>query len=496
MKRVIWFLSISLLIFTFSQAVSAAPSFAAPFESEEMDTFIQSQMQRHNLPGVAVAVTKGDEIVYMKGFGKAARGQAMTPDTPLYIGSLSKSFTALAIMQLHEQGKLDIDMPVKVYLPEFVIADKTAMETITVRNLLNHASGLSDFSYIPQHGNNVSIMAGIRELGDAELSAPIGTKFQYFNTNYAILGAVIEKVSGLPYGEYIERNIYSPLGMENSFTDQSKAKKAGLPSGYTNLFGFSLARKQPFRQYDLPAGYLMMSVNDLSKYLRMQINNGTFNAVTLLTAKGVKEMHTPQPGLDVPYGMGWFIDDDFGTTLIEHGGTNENFHTSGMIFPEKDMTIAILVNKNSIFHALFSHPNLNYGVKGIAIGLPMPEHVFPLRVIGYLMLAGFLANTAITLRNLFRMGSWKASYAQKNRAGKFWDIGSHFVIPAALIILLPKGIEWFLNRGFTWQAGWAQAPDGMLWLWTGIVLDLVMGISKTITAIRSEGDQPRVIVEN
>ena len=496
MKRIIWFLSICLLVITSLQTVSAAPNPDAPFAAEALDTFIEAQMRRHNLPGVAVAVTEGDEIVYMKGFGMAAKGQAMTADTPMYIGSLSKSFTALAIMQLHEQGKLDIDKPVKTYLPEFVIADEAAMRSITIRNLLNHASGLSDFSYIPQHGNDVSIMDGIKEMGGAELTTPIGSTFQYFNSNYAILGAVIEKVSGMPYGEFIQESIYAPLGMENSYTDQSEAESAGLPSGYTNVFGFSLARKQPFRRYDLPGGYLMMSVRDLSKYLRMQVNNGTFNGVSILAPEWVEEMHTPQAGLDVPYGMGWFSYDDFGTRLIEHGGTNENFHTSGMIFPEKEMTIAILVNKNSILHALFSHQNLNYGVKGIATGLPMPREAIPLRLVGYVMLAGFLINIATSVRVFFKMDGWMQSFKKKKTIGQVWDIGSHFIIPAALVVLLPKGIELFLNRGFTWQAAWSQAPDGMLWLWTGIVLDLVTGTLKMITTTRNKQDLPDVIVEN
>ncbi len=496
MRRIILFLTIIIFSLYFTEFILAEAAPSAAIDPKAMDTFIENQMQRHNLPGAAVAVTQGDAIVYMKGFGQAAKGQAMTADTPMYIGSLSKSFTALAIMQLHEQGKLDIDMPVRTYLPEFEIADGEAMETITIRNLLNHASGLSDFSYIPQHGHDVSIMDGIGEMGAAELSAPIGTTFQYFNTNYAILGAVIEKVSGMPYGEYIEKNIYAPLGMDNSYTNPEEAKAAGLPSGYTSVFGFSWEREQPFRQYDLPGGYLMMSVRDLSKYLRMQLNEGSFNGEELLGSEYVEEMHTPQAGLDVPYGMGWFIYDDFGTTLIEHGGTNENFHTSGMIFPEKEITIAILVNKNSILHALFSHPNLNYGVKGIAAGLPMPKDVIPLRLVGYVMLAGFLINIATSLRVLFKMDVWMQSFKKKKMIGQVWDIGSHFIIPAALVVFLPRGIELFLNRGFTWQAAWTQAPDGILWLWTGIVLDLVTGTLKIMTTFRNKQDLPEVIVEN
>ncbi len=494
MRRTFLFLLVILFSLHFTQSMQAGSIRNAPIDSAAMDAFIEAQMRRHNLPGVAVAVTEGDEIVYMKGFGQAAKGQAMTADTPMYIGSLSKSFTALAVMQLHEQGKLDIDMPVKSYLPEFEIADAEAMETITVRNLLNHASGLSDFSYIPQHGNDTRIMDGIKEMGDAELTAPIGTTFQYFNSNYAVLGAVIEKVGGMAYEKFIEENIYYPLNMANSYTDPAIAKKAGLAQGYGSFFGFSIPREQTFRQYDLPGGYLMMSVRDLSKYLRMQVNNGTFNGVTVLAPEWVEEMHTPQAGLDVPYGMGWFSYDDFGTRLIQHGGTNENFHTSGMIFPEKEMTIAILVNKNSILHAMFSHSNLNDGVKGIAIGLPMPKEVIPLRLVGYVMLAGFLINIVTSVRVWFKMDAWMQSFKKKKTIGKVWDIGSHFIIPAALVVLLPMGIELFLNRGFTWQAGWSQAPDGILWLWTGIVLDLVTGVLKIMTSLRHAKDLPEAVV--
>jgi CubicO group peptidase (beta-lactamase class C family) len=445
---------------------------------EKLDVFIQDQMRRHNLPGVAVAITQGDEVVYLRGFGHAASNQAMTPDTPMFIGSLSKSFTALAIMQLQEQGKLNVDDPVFKYLPSFRIADPEASHQITVRNLLNHASGLSDFSFLPEHEAGVSIMDSLTYFRSSELSAPIGETFQYFNSNYAILGAIVESISGMPYGEYVENYIYQPLDMNNSYTDHSEATSAGLPQGYGNFFGFSIHRRQTFRVYDLPAGYLMMSVNDLSHYLRAQLHEGVFNGQRILSAAGVSEMHTPQPGLDVPYGMGWFAYEKFGLQYIEHGGTNENFHTAGILLPEKDMTIAILSNKNSIFHALFGNQQLNDGVVSIAAGLPLPRGGFPIRLIGYIMLGGFILNLAVNIRSLIRLNLWRQKFEIKKTAAKIWDISSHFVIPVLLILLLPVGISAYLQRGFSWEAAWSQAPDGIFWLFTGILFDLIQGSAK------------------
>lgn len=477
-QKFFYVLAIILIFSTTAFSFSSSHANEPGLNEERMDDFINHQMLRHGIPGVAVAITQGDEIVYLKGFGYAAPNKAMTPDTPMFIGSLSKSFTSLAIMQLQEQGKLNVDDPVVKYLPSFRIADPEASQQITVRNLLNLASGLSDFSYLPEHDADVSTLDSLAYLRDAELSAPIGKSFQYFNPNYAILGAIVESVSGMPYGEYVENTIYQPLDMNNSYTDHAEATSAGLPQGYGNFFGFSIQRRQTFRVYDLPAGYLMMSVNDLSRYLRAQLHEGIFNGKRILSAAGVSDMHTPQPGLDVPYGMGWFAYEKFGLQFIEHGGTNENFHTAGILLPEKEMTIAILSNKNSIFHALFGNQQLNDGVVAIAAGLPLPQGGFPIRLIGYLMLTGFIINLAMVIRSLTRLNRWYRKFSIKNTAAKIWDIGSHFIIPVLLILLLPVGMSAYLQRGFSWEAAWSQAPDGIFWLFAGILFDLIQGSAK------------------
>ena len=116
----------------------------------------------------------------------------------------------------------------------------------------------------------------------------------------------------------------------------------------------------------------------------------------------------------------------------------------------------------------------------------MPNNILPLRLAGYAMLAGFVLNVIMSMRQFFKLDAWKEAMAKKKAIGKAWDIGSHFAIPAVLVLLLPIGIELFLNRGFTWEAGWSQAPDGMLWLWTGVALDLALGTAKLVTWTKAQ----------
>ena len=184
-----------------------------------IDSYITTTIQRNNIPGLALAITQGDQITFSKGYGTAGNGRIVTPDTPFYIGSQSKSFTALAIMQLVEQGKLDLDAPVQTYLPWFRVADPQASQKITIRHLLQHTSGLSEAGYVSNFPPDTDLETLVRDLSRAKIGAPVGTKMQYFNPGYDTLGLIIETVSGQSYGDFINEHIFAPLKMTNSFTD-------------------------------------------------------------------------------------------------------------------------------------------------------------------------------------------------------------------------------------------------------------------------------------
>ena len=177
---------------------------------DAIDAYIEGQMRRLKIPGVALAIVEGDRIVYRRGFGHARPGgEAPTPQTPFVLGSTTKSFTALAVMQLVEAGKIELDAPVQRYLPWFRVADPQASAQMTVRHLLNQTSGLPMLA-------GMSLLADLddspgaaerqaRALSTLKLTRPVGAAFEYSNLNYNLLGLIVEAASGESYADYIQR---------------------------------------------------------------------------------------------------------------------------------------------------------------------------------------------------------------------------------------------------------------------------------------------------
>ena len=215
---------------------NSSPDFAA------IDAYIEAQQRELRIPGLALAIVQGDQIVHLKGFGVAdPAGRPVTPQTPFMIGSVTKSFTALAIMQLVEQGKVELDAPVQRYLPWFRVADATASAQITVRHLLNQTSGLSRAT-----GNQFQASRDMRAdvleqqtrwLSTARLAQPVGAAFQYSNANWWPLGMIIQTIAGQPYDAYLQQHILAPLEMRHSSTAVADAQAQGLATGHRYWFG-------------------------------------------------------------------------------------------------------------------------------------------------------------------------------------------------------------------------------------------------------------------
>src|SRR5215218_6743941 len=208
---------------------------------EEIDAHIERQIDRLNVPGTALAIAEDDKIVHPRGFGEArSGGEAPTPQTPFFIGSLTKSFTALAVMQLVEDGKVELDAPVQRYLPWFRVADPQSSAQMTVRHLLNQTSGLptssgeiqlADFDDRPGATERQA-----RALSMLELTRPVGSTCEYSNMNYNLLGLIIEAASGESYEAYIQDHIFTPLDMSHTYTSQGLAKQNGLAVGHQYWF--------------------------------------------------------------------------------------------------------------------------------------------------------------------------------------------------------------------------------------------------------------------
>jgi CubicO group peptidase (beta-lactamase class C family) len=293
--------------------------------------FIEQEMQSWNIPNVSIAIVNKDSLLFQKEYGQdKSHGNYL-------IGSISKSFTATAVMQLYEKGALVIDTPVMHYLPWFELRNKTISDEITVRHLLNQTSGFAKGAgfFTPKSQVQAEIEQEykiyLQSLNIYE--AGIGKTHIYSNLNYQILGQLIQKVSGLQYGEYVKKHIFAPLGMQNSFASYDETKKAGLKNGYQYFFGFLIKRSFTYNNNGIAAGDIASNTEDMSKFLQAWLNNGKGQNDTVIGKSLLGQMHRPFSNRN---GMGFSIGDWNGLHSIKHTGLSKNSSSAINILPNEN----------------------------------------------------------------------------------------------------------------------------------------------------------------
>ncbi|GAB4537758.1 MAG: serine hydrolase [Anaerolineae bacterium] len=348
---------LALILRVFVRPVSAKPA-SNRSAYDAIDAYVEEQMHRLNMPGVSLAIVEGNEIVHLRGFGQARPGgEVPTPQTPFFIGSLTKSLTALAVMQLVEAGKIELDAPVQRYLPWFRVADPQASAQITVRHLLNQTSGLPTSSGEIQladfDGSPGAAERQARALSTLELSRPVGSAFEYSNSNYNLLGLIIEAASGESYADYTQKHIFTPLDMSHTYTSQPIARQNGLAMGHQYWFAIPFAAPNvPIPQGSLASGQLISSSEDMARYMIALLNGGCYGDMQILSVAGVAELHRgvadfSAMGLSLgQYGMGWFVDEVDQTKLVWHSGTTPNFGAYMALLPEQKKGVVLLFNAN------------------------------------------------------------------------------------------------------------------------------------------------------
>lgn len=366
-----------LIGFLLRTAADAAAQMSG--NSPAIDTFIQERMESLNIPGAAVAIVRDGEIVHLAGYGAAnEKGDPVTPQTPFLLASLSKSVTAVAIMQLVETGQIELDAPVQQYLP-WLLPDIP----ITVRQLLHQTSGLDETQGYRRNlepDDPDALAQSIRGLADTELNHPPGTAFEYTNSNYDILGLLIETVTGQTYGDYIQTHIFYPLAMNNSFTSLDAARAAGMSSAFYPFLGrqTSFDGWMPYTRAVQPSAGLIGSVEDMAHFVLAHLDDGRYQATQLLSPTSLKTLHTPDPALDsdVAYAMGWAVwpfedaalSGDDAPTALSHGGEWLGFSNLMLLIPEYELGVALLLNGPGPTNgSAFS--NIAFDVALLALGL-------------------------------------------------------------------------------------------------------------------------------
>lgn len=309
---------------------------SAPLDQQRMMQVVQNYVDNKSFMG-DVLVAEGDHIILKAASGYADLDWSIpnTLDTKFRIGSLTKQFTAASILLLQERGKLSVNEPIKTYLPDL----PDAWRKVTVDNLLTHTSGIPNFTGAPgfnvyerQSHNPEESVALVR---DRPLDFEPGTRFYYSNTNYLLLGEIIEHVSGMPYASFLRQNIFIPVGMTETGVDVDSAILPKRAQGYASA-------QEGFRRADaismtvpFSAGFLYSTVGDLLTW-----EHALF-AGKVITAMSLHSMTTAKLG---EYGMGLFIRTADGHQIITHDGTIEGFESSLTYYPEEQLTIVVLGN--------------------------------------------------------------------------------------------------------------------------------------------------------
>jgi len=311
-------------------------------------------MERWQLPGLAVAVVKGTEIVFSNGYGVRTlnKADAVTADTVFPIASCTKSFTSAVMGQLVDEGLVAWDDPIVKFLPNLGID-----RAITIRHAIQHRSGLSNSNMLWRRGDFDSDQI-LSRLKFVKTEAPPGQKFIYNNIMYLVLGKVAESRTGKAWCGLIESQILKPLGMRSTTCNEHNVKRfPDAASAHRELDG-KTARISGYIPYSIaPAGAIHSTAHDMAQWLRFHLAPSVQSTVKILSSERINELHA-KPDVEVPkrdpkkpdpqishYGLGWFFKKYKGHELIEHMGSNDGFVSWTTMMPSQQLGIVVLANK-------------------------------------------------------------------------------------------------------------------------------------------------------
>lgn len=293
--------------------------------------------------GASVLVAKRGEILFRGAIGLANLDQKVqnTAEHIFRIGSITKEFTAVAVLQLQEQGKLELSDPIHKYLPDYPEQGRG----ITIEHLLTHTSGIKNYTGMAEVAHLQSTEARpkqiIKVFKDAPMESTPGTVYQYNNYGYVLLGAIIEQASGMSYEAYLEQHIFEPAKMQHTYFGEAKAPLKGRATGYQMQDG--KFAKAPYLNMAIPyaAGALLSNVDDLYTWVKALQGHQLLDKSSLRKALSP---HQLEDGSKIPYGYGFQLDEMYGKKVVGHDGVIQGFLAYALYLPEEDLFVAVLSN--------------------------------------------------------------------------------------------------------------------------------------------------------
>lgn len=321
----------------------------------EIETFLQSLIDTGGIPGITIAITVGKDIVYTNGFGviNTDTKVKLEPKHIFHIASISKTFTATAVMQLYEKGEIDINKPLITYLPYFKLKDERYKD-ITIKQMLNHTSGMpdvNDYEWEKAISDEGAAERYTRSMSDSVLISKPGLEFHYSNIAFDIMADLIAKVSGMSFEKYVKQNILTPLEMSESSFYYPEIKKSlrtsphiGNPPKVLPVY--------PYNRMHAPSSTLNTNVLEMSHWAIANMYNGKYKNTQILSPKTHLMMMTPSfirnKDQNISIGLSWFMYPYKGMMNYEHGGSDDGYRSLLTLIPEKKIGIIILSNIEQI----------------------------------------------------------------------------------------------------------------------------------------------------
>ena len=318
-----------------------------------LDDFVESQMKKLKVPGAAVGVLKSGRR-YTKGYGITNVDHPLPVDenTLFQIGSTTKTYTATAAMMLVEQGKLDLDRPVRSYLKDFKLKNQEAAKKVTLRHLLTHMGGwLGDYFNETGRGDD-ALTKIVTDMSKIPQLTPLGQTWSYNNSGFYVAGRILERVSGKPYETLLKELIFDPLKMEKTYFFAEEVMLHGFAVGHivTKKRGTMVAKPWQLPRSAHPAGGITSNVIDQLEYANFHLSEGKDpDGKRLLKKTSIREMQkeqAPAGSLATSVGLSWLLRDVDGVRLVAHGGTTNGQLSAFLMVPEREFAVTVLTNAN------------------------------------------------------------------------------------------------------------------------------------------------------
>ena len=328
----------------------------------QLEQTIAKLREDYHVAGMSVALIRNGELVSIDGYGlrNVAEDLPMTGDTVMPIGSITKTFTSLALAMLADEGKLDWDEPVKTYIPWLRLNSEILTENVTARDLMCHRTGTPKYDLQAIYAATDDKEEMVRSLEHLQTFAPFRTKFMYSNQMVSLAGYLVDVLSGSSYEDFVRERIFAPLGMTSSdFEVDSLSKYENTSRGYVFAGEFI---EPPYMHLGAfaPSGAIVSSAEDMAKFAMFQLGDGTWNGKRLVSEAMLGEVHSHQM-IGTPYfwdfeeiqcaeyGLGWFTDIYRGRKMINHGGNTNGFSAQMTLIPSEKFAVVALSNATSNF---------------------------------------------------------------------------------------------------------------------------------------------------